>query len=111
MKCHSEAISDSSVQVEWNSSYPECFNFDIMVNGTVMQSVNASGTKYIERINGLSPNAKYNVCVVARSGLGMTERDWIHCDNIFTNATTGGKMKVERKLIHWPIATLPLPHM
>ena len=81
MKCLFEVYNDTAVQITWVNSYPECFNFSVLVDG-VAQNDSANETSYT--INNLKPNTMYNVCVIAWDGCGTTDINWKDCENITT---------------------------
>ena len=80
-------LNASSIQITWNNTFPECFNFSVLVDGQIMRTESAEKLNYTVAISALSPNTTYNVCVVAQDGLGRTNKNWIHCNSITTNAT------------------------
>ena len=84
MKCRPGEINANSIQIKWNNAFPECFNFSVWLNGSVIQTESADKLNYTVAIDELSPNTAHNVCVVAQDGLGRTKKNWTHCDNIST---------------------------
>ena len=96
MKCRPGEINASSIQITWNNTFPECFNFSVLVDGQIMQNESADKLHYTVAISALSPNTTHNVCVVAQDGLGRTNKNWRHCTNI-TTTTNATATKEERK--------------
>ena len=97
MKCHPGEINTSSIQITWNNAFPECFNFSVLVDGQIMQTESAEKLNYTVAISALSPNTTHNVCVVAQDGLGRTNKNWRHCNNITTTTTNATATKEEMK--------------
>lgn len=89
-----EMVNARSIQLKWNNTYPECFNFTVVVAGMVNETTDNSNYT----ISDLSYSTTYNVCVFALNGHGKTRTNWTHCENI----TTGMFCQV---LYLWPIAT------
>lgn len=89
-------VNSTSIQINWTNSYPDCFKFSVSVDGMEVQN-EITNNNYT--IRDLVSSTTYNVCVVAQDGHGNTRSDWMHCDNITTNASTTG-VGMHRELIH-----------
>ena len=101
MKCRPGKINASSIEIKWDNTFPDCFNFTVWVEGNVTHALSADELSYTVTLNALSPNTTYNVCVVAEDGLRNTNKNWRHCDTITTNASATAAEEEKREFMYY----------